>query len=778
MPLMAVIRHPVFLVWLLMFLLAGAYTAWQTRLVTDMSQFLPTGASPLQTVLLEQVRTGAASRLLLLGLDGAPAEQLAAASKHLRGKLEASAHFDLVQNGVEDLAPDAQPVLFRYRYLLNPAVQADYFSVDNLRAALQRQLRILTSSFVQLKQNDVRGDPGSAYLGYLLGLRPQGGPQLSHGVWFGIDGSEALLLARTQAPAFSLEAQQQVMAYLQDLMQQDEMLRPLRLQISGPALFAQQAKSIIAGEVSRISIVTTVVMLLFLALVLRNSTLVFCSALPLLSGILAAVAVVTFVYGSIHGITLAFGVTLVGVAVDYPIHLFAHKRAAESASASLRRIWPTLRLGLITTAMGYLAMLFSDFTGLAQLGVFAIAGLTVAVAVTRWVMPLLVADSWEARWRMPGLKQLTRNYWPLSSGLWLLTAFALWYVLAHGNIWEDDIAALNPEQKTQKVLDSHLRQQLGAPDTRHFLLVQAESEEALLLRCEQLQPKLDAMVDAGVFSHFELISRYLPSAANQRQRQQELPDARRLQQALTEASAGLPFKPGTFEPFVAAVQASRDLPPLNLATFAATPLGRQLSNLVFDYQGQWFSLVPLTQIKDYTALAKDFPPLANDAPVMLLDLKAQSNTLMSHYRDRALWLFALGAGGILLVLVLGLRSFPGALRVFMPVVGSLLVTVMVLLLAGERLSLFHLASLLLVIGIGLDYSLFFQRYQGNAVERNQTLWALVVCAMTTILVFGILAGATTPVLHAIGLTVCVGTLFSFAYAVFGAPASSPSVHQI
>ena len=79
-------------------------------------------------------------------------------------------------------------------------------------------------------------------------------------------------------------------------------------------------------------------------------------------------------FGSLHGITLAFGMTLLGVAVDYPLHLFSHLRDDETPQSTLRRVWPTLRLGVLTTALGYLAMVFSDFDGLRQLAVFAIGG--------------------------------------------------------------------------------------------------------------------------------------------------------------------------------------------------------------------------------------------------------------------------------------------------------------------------------------------------------------------------------------------------------------------
>ena len=96
--------------------------------------------------------------------------------------------------------------------------------------------------------------------------------------------------------------------------------------------------------------------------------------------------------------------------------------------------------------------------------------------------------------------------------------------------------------------------------------------------------------------------------------------------------------------------------------------------------------------------------------------------------------------------------------------GSLLVVAAVVNLAGESLSLFHIATFLLVIGLGLDYALFFNRPEGSEEERSSTLYGLLVCSMTTILVFGVLASSDIPVLHAIGMTAAVGSFCCLLFA--------------
>jgi predicted exporter len=67
---------------------------------------------------------------------------------------------------------------------------------------------------------------------------------------------------------------------------------------------------------------------------------------------------------------------------------------------------------------------------------------------------------------------------------------------------------------------------------------------------------------------------------------------------------------------------------------------------------------------------------------------------------------------------------------------------------------------LLVLGIGVNFALFFNRAWTDELERRRTHLALLVCSLTSLSAFGTLAFSQTPVLHAIGLTVSLGVLLS------------------
>jgi predicted exporter len=84
--------------------------------------------------------------------------------------------------------------------------------------------------------------------------------------------------------------------------------------------------------------------------------------------------------------------------------------------------------------------------------------------------------------------------------------------------------------------------------------------------------------------------------------------------------------------------------------------------------------------------------------------------------------------------------------------------------------------LLLVMGLGLDYALFLSRSETEA-DKQATRHAVVACAITTTLTFGILAGSSIPMLKFIGLTVAIGSAVSFLLAFAGSRVSKRKFTQ-
>jgi predicted exporter len=749
---------------------AGWYLAAEVHIQNDLPSLLPAGAGPTERLLLSELRQGTTGRLILLGMEGDDPDRLAAINKRLAKWMRDSRLFHYIGNGEQALTEEERDRLFRHRYELSPGVQAPAFTPAGLGAALQQRLDDLASPAAPMVKKFIPADPTGEFLRVLQAWTPWSAPAKHHGVWFSSDLRRSLLVAGTQSASFDVEAQagiqRDIRAAFDRIAGEVPGRTPTKLVLAGPSVIAVDVQRTIEAEVWRLSIMATLLVAGFLYVSYRSFTLLVLSFVPLASGLLAGIVAVDLSFGFTHGITLAFGVTLLGVVDDYPIHLFSHLRRGSRAPEVMEEIWPTMRLGVLTTAIGFSALLLSGFPGLSQLGLFAIVGLAAGAGTTRWVLPYLVPSGFQVS---PGNLTVARLFDRLRRWRALVPAVVL---LAIGlllwsdkPLWEQDIANLSPVSEQFKQLDQTLRLELGLPDVRDLIVVQGASEAEVIERSEAVAQSLDALVEKDLLGGYDVVSRYLPSRKTQEARLAALPDARTLDRNLREALKPLPFKPSMFEPFLADAASARSRPPMTRDTFRGTALALKLDSLLFSRDGRWVSLIPLRGVADRAGFGQAVTSWRRPE-VSYLDLKEESNRLLAAYRNDMLTLVGWGAGAIALILLLGLRNPLTLLRVMAPIGGALLVVAAVEQGLGSRLSLFHLASFLLVIGLGLDYALFFNRRHGTPEERHRTVYGLLICSTTTILVFGVLASSQIPVLRAIGLTAALGSLACLLFASF------------
>jgi predicted exporter len=436
--------------------------------------------------------------------------------------------------------------------------------------------------------------------------------------------------------------------------------------------------------------------------------------------------------------------------------------------------------------VGTAALLFSGFPGLAQLALFSIGGLVVALAVTRWVVPLLMptdfrvygTERWEDVLRRI-VQSLPRVRIPL---LVVVMLCAAWLLIKGGALWNDDFESLSPASDAAKALDRDIRAELGAPDVRQLIVVRGVDQEATLQIAEAVGRALDRLSRDGVLVGYDSPALYLPSRRTQRARQEAIPQQDQLRANLSQAVSGLPFKSGAFDEFIAQVQSAKKAQPLDRRDLASSPLATRVDTLLVPQRGAWHAILPLLELKQPDMLAAalaEFDPQR----VMLLDLKGETDALYKSYRVQILTFAVIGAVAIFVLLLAALRSVRRCLAVVTPVVAAVVVSVAVLVAFGLELNMFHLVAMLLVIGVGTNYTLFFDRALHYEHQRGRIYVSLATCNLSTVLGFGVIALASTPVLSAIGMTVAIGAalslLFGAAFMHSAAPgcAGSESASQ-
>ncbi len=758
---------------------AALVVAWRAHYVADLSAFLPSAPTPEQAVLLDQLKSGATSRLLVIGIEGgAPgagddtaAAARAEASTRLAAALRASGAFASVHNGERAAWADAGRFVFDHRYALSPAVDAQRFSVAGLRDAIDATVSLLGTPAGSLLKPILFRDPTGETLRIAEGLTPARAPRIDHGVWASRSAPRAVLVATTAADGADIDGQERALAAIRSAF--DAAAAPgLRLVISGAGKFAVESRASIKSEVERLAVLGSIVIVVLLWLAFASVRALAVAMLPVATGVLAGIAAVSLGFGQVHGMTLGFGTTLIGEAVDYAIYYLIQARGGEGAANRWRReSWPTVRLGLFTSLIGFAALVFTGFAGLAQLGVFSIAGLVAAAATTRFVFPILVPNGAPgagfreqlARFMSAAASRLPR--WRI--GVVVVATASIVALIASPSPWHGELSSLSPVSASDLALDASLRADVGAADGGTLVAVAAAAEQGALEGAEAVGTQLDDLVGAGVLQGYDSPARLLPSAATQARRRAALPDAKTLAPRLDEATADGALPAARLAPFVADVEAARTQAPFGRAEVAATPLAAALDALLLpgDATRPWRALVNL-QGNDSGRLDVDRvrAAIASVPGVRIVAIKAELDAIYARFLREAEWQAALGAVAVALLLAAHLRSLRRLVAVALPIAAATLVVLAGLALSGAALGILHLVGLLLTVAIGSNYALFFDHLRERGEADADTLASLLLANLTTVASFALLASSRIPVLQAVGIVVAPGALLCLVFS--------------
>ena len=775
-------------VWLLFVIVCG-FIVSHAKYSADLSVFLPAHPTANQQLFVDQLQSGIASRLILVGIEGADAETRASLSKTIAQQLRVMPEFISVGNGERIGTEQDQKFLFNNRYILSPAINPERFTVKGLHKAIADSIDLLASPMGMLIKPLIKQDPTGETLQLLNVLNNGAHPRIVDGVWASRDGNRAILLAQTRAEGSDIDAQQHAMRLIRDTFKQalnnqaikqttlNKNASKARLLLTGPGVFSVLSRKTIKSEVTRLSIISSILIVTLLLTVYRSLRAVLLGILPIATGILAGISAVSLGFGVVHGATLGFGITLIGEAVDYSIYLFIQSQQSDKNQDQrtnwLQRFWPTIRLGVATSVIGFASLLFSGFPGLAQLGLYSTSGLIVAALVTRFVLPTILSRNFHIRdiSRIGELLiNVTHHATPLRWLTAILVVISCVVIFGHRQtVWNRDLIALSPVPAADRALDAKLRKDLGAPEPRYMVAVTANSLDGVIASAEKVSNKLKVLAANGVIGGFDSPSHYLPSQKLQRLRKQAIPNRAVLAERLKNAVTGLPIRADILKGFLDDAEKARSSPTLQRSDLKGTSLNLALDGLLIQHGQHWSALLPLrapvsgntVRPIDAQRIRTALGNLSNDN-ISFIDVKMELDQLYTRYLNNAIWSSLGGLAAILTLLIVVLRSPKRALQIVLPLGLAVLLVMAGLISFGVHLTILHLVGMLLVVAIGSNYALFFDRGTHNdRIENNtRTLASSLFANITTVTVFGLLAFSKVPVLENIGITVAPGVILA------------------
>ncbi|MCL4525024.1 MAG: MMPL family transporter [Gammaproteobacteria bacterium] len=773
-------KNRVFIIatWLAILLIGGLLIS-TTKFTASLSEFLPRSPTTQQAILNEQLRQGILSRQIMISIDGGDAAIRAKLSNELVRKLQGNTAFLSINNGSSNGDTRIFQYIFSHRYLLSPTVNPTLFTVAGLHNAIADSIDMLATPGGEMVQSLLPGDPTGATVQMIQSMGSGARPVTRDGVWSSRSGKSVLILAQTRASGSAMNAQQAAINDIQTAFavaksEAGSVAANTTLRMTGVGVISVASRDAIVHAAELMSTISITLIIILLLLVYRSGIVLILGLIPVFSGVIIGISAVALGFSVVYDITLGFGTALIGEAVDYSIYFFV--QSGQSATGSeewIRKYWPTIRLGVLTSIIGFASLLFSNLPGLAQLGLYAIAGLLTAAIVTRLVLPALLPGNFKSRDLSSigeYLLRLTRTLSTLRPGVVLLLIAASAVLVSHRDkIWNYDLSALSPVPAAAQRLYTQMRADLGVSDGGYLVVVSAPTVNAALAAAEKTGNALQGLVENHVIAGYESPARYLPSVTLQQERQAAIPPKDVLERRLREALLGLPVRASLFTPFIKESEAQRTRTPLTLADLRGTSIEMVVNSMLIRHGNGWDAILPLkapaSGIVDAQRVRASLVR-HHITGAMLIDLSGTSNQLYKNYLINGIKLSLSGVALIALLLLFVMRSPMRVFRILLPLIAAVLTVSAGLVLLGYELNIMNLIGLMLIVAIGSNYALFFDQgdRQVHGEIAPRTLASLVIANITTIMGFGPLAFSGVPVLQAIGAAVAPGVVLALLFS--------------
>lgn len=615
-------------------------------------------------------------------------------------------------------------------------------------------------------------DPLELYGHYLLQLLPAGGkltPRAGVLALERADGVDILVTATLRDSPFQLSVQDHAMPPLEAAMRAARASgQGVTIVGSGVLRHAAAASASAKQEISTIGSISLVGVLLVFLICFRSLRPLLLVFLSLGAASIVSLATVATIYGKVHLIAVVFESSLIGLAVDYSIHFFSDRFRDPkpwTGMDGLRHVGVPITVGMGTTLLAYCSFLIPPFPGLRQMALLSMTGLVTSYLTVILAYPALAGSpppaSKPVLWLRDRLARLGRPP-PLVLGVLIVAGVAMLVIGGMRLRFVDDIRALQSSPHNLLAEESTVRQRLGGGIDTRFFIVEGSSTEELLQHEEQLRARLDGLIKRHLLGDYSALSRLVPSHERQQQDAALLADTVYVDNSpLAQLYATLGFPADSF------TQAQADFANarthiIELDALLATPVAAAVKPLWLGKTARGVaSVVSLNGVVDAGALSS---AAAGLPAVRLVDRVADISQVLGHYRQLAMF----GLGGALLVIafVLGLRyGATGTARHLIAPIGGCLLTLATLGAFGIPANLFTVLALLLVLGLGVDYSVFL--HEGDA-SRPTTLLAITLAGLVTLLAFGLLAGSSTPFIRSLGLGVLLGVAYTWLLAVLAA----------
>ncbi len=762
-------------------LLIAAYGVMQLRFEEDITKVLPQNdKTTLTSKVLKQLNFADKVSVIVSAENPASAADMLSVAEQLRDSLATLTDYVSGIQGIVNEDEIEATWEFVYAHLPLFLEEQDYtyltdrLTPDSLQLMVQNQYRALLTPAGMVAQQYIRCDPlGLTFKGLqkLQALSAGATMQLQNGFLTTPDGRHILFFLNPKYEGNDSGHNAAFVAHLNRLSDSvnAQYKGKVRTYFFGAPFVSVSNASQIKTDIFSTVLISFTVLCLLLMFFYRSVYIPLIAFIPSLFGVLTALALLYVLKGTISAISISMGAVLLGVTIDYSLHILTHYKVTHSTRELYRAVTLPILLSSVTTAISFLCLLFVHSEVMQDLGLFASIGIMVSALLSLVLVPHLYRANKTVTVRKTLLDRV--GAYPFHHNKWVvavcLVAIVVSFFYFHRVKFNGDIANINYMNARTKEAQTQLEAITDSGYQSVYAAAYGNTLDEALERNYQLYSALQHYVATDSIKHFSSVASVVLPTKEQQQRinqWQRFWSERRtsLQTQLQQYGAAVGFKETTYAPFFQLL--NEDFTPITLDTYkelSALPI----NDFITEKDG-FYTIANLVKLRAdqreaFVASAE------KSTPTVVIDRKHLNETFLGKLKDDILLLVNYSSVAIFLILLLFFRRIELALIALVPIAVTGVVTSALMYLLGIEFNVFSMIVCTLVLGHSVDFSIFMtcalqRQYTNGKNELPVYKTSVLLASITTFLAIGTMIFAQHPALKSIAAVSVLGIFTALA----------------
>ena len=567
------------------------------------------------------------------------------------------------------------------------------------------------------------------------------------------DTTAILITATLKENSFSPKIQNE----LENLISQIKNSISSYISVTSAARYAKVGFDEGKRDASIIGAISFVVVIILLFVVFRNILVIFTGLIPIFCGLIFAFAALLLLSPEINVIALSMGACFVGVVIDYSLHYLVQNETEPQKR--LKLIFGGISLSVFSTIAGFCAFFITPVSGLRHIAIMSVFGLLGAYLSVVLLFPNIKFANLKLPVKLP-----QKTVGQVRFFVTVLIAVTIIAVSIPGILkvkYNDGVENFRNPATELEAQEAVLRKFTGNMEANKFLAVVGENEEEMLNELSKISTELNNLKNNGVVENYRSIGQYLTSAKDaEKNRKNLLKTITQNDGEVLKYLREIGFKDSVLQNLVNELS-GEFYEIYGFEQFFDSSIGKNFKSTFFRGDSLSAALVLLDNIKDEDAVKL----LENKTTVFYFNRIDEITSVLQNYRKIMLKTLYIAAAVILLFLFIYFffsNGFSSAISVIIAPFLTLILTQAFLGYLAIEQNLMHCVGQLLVLGIGVDYSVFRAKSQKRL---NETEFAVLLSCITSFTAFGLLFFAKTPALKSMGEIIAPGIILSYLFSL-------------